>query len=310
MSSLIVSPATLIAALEIATPEEKAIIASLLSVRPLAAEGADAAVEKEEVVACVPKRAGRPKKLKSVFVLPQTADGTAPPESVYRMDPATIVEGVCMARKVVCPDKRWTIAIYAESQCGSTPVGGTDLCAGCIEKKAKYDACPSYHSWNGMITEPPLDWQHMLGTAWAVQNMASGRLRWMGFVAAGGAGDSSASETESVVTTSTVATTPSQAEIKAALKAAKAEEKEAAKAQKAAEKEAKAAEKEASKAAKAAEKEAAAALKAALKIEKDTLKAAKVAEKEALKALKAAEKEALKAAKSVSGLRSGKIRSE
>ena len=294
MSSLIVTPATLIAALEIATPEEKATIASLLSVRPVATEGADAAAAKEEVVARVPKRVGHPRKLKSVFVLPQTADGTAPPESAYRMDPASIVDGVCMARKVVCPDKRWTIAIYAESQCGSTRVAGTDLCAGCIEKKAKYDACPSYHSWNGMITEPPLDWQHMLGTAWAVQNMASGRLRWMGFVAAGGAGDSSASESESVVTTSTGASTSTAA---ADLKAQKAAEKAALKEAKAAEKEAKAAEKAAAKAAKAAEKEAAAALKAAEKAakiaEKEAAKAAKAAEKEA----KAAEKEAAKAAK-------------
>jgi hypothetical protein len=266
------SPATLIAILEMATPQEKAYIASLLSV-----PGTD---RTEVVTTVAPKKrsAGRPRKEKSVFVLPETADGSAPTESAYRLNPFDIKEGVCMARKSVCPDKRWSVAIYAESQCGDTCVEGSNLCKSCTVKKEKYDADPSYHSWNGFIDADPLPWQHMLGTNWAKEKMASGRLFFLG--PSGGAG-ATGSDTETE--TATTVSSASKAAEKEALKIAKATLKAALKAEKEAIKAAKAAEKEAAKAAKAAEKEATKALK---KAEKET----KAAEKAALKAAKAADK--------------------
>jgi hypothetical protein len=273
------SPATLIAILETATPQEKAHIASLLSV---------SGTDRTEVTTVAPlkRSAGRPKKETHVFVLPETSDGSAPTESAYRLNPFDIKEEVCVGR-ILTPahaDKRWSIAVYGESQCGAAMSEESDICAHCQTKEAKYAADPTYDRWCGRVTEDPLPWQHMLGTAWAKERMASGKLYWkVGATPSGGAG-ATGSDTESTVSSASKA---SKAAEKEALKAAKAAEKDAAKA-------AKAAEKEALKAAKAAEKEALKALKAA---EKDAAKAAKAAEKDAAKAAKAAEKAALKAAK-------------
>ena len=286
MSSL--TAATLIAILETATPQEKATIASLLT-------GADAVEHVKEVSASVvpKKQVGRPRKEKPVFVLPP-ASATPPLVSAYRLNPFDIQKDVCVGRTIAAGDRRWSIMILAEAQCCGTLAEDSDLCAGCLSKETKFLADPhpekpKYRGWSGRVTEEPPMWQHFLGTAWASEKIASGKLKWLGcgLIPAGGCGATD-SDTESASSAS-VSTTPSVAELcvaaREAEKARKQKEKEIKAAEKAAEKEAKTAAKEAEKAAKAAEKEA--------------LKAAKIAEKEAEKAAKAAAKESAKASKAV-----------
>jgi hypothetical protein len=195
----------------------------------------------------------------------------APGPEAYRQSPADIKLDVCVGRAIVTPDKRWSIAIYSEAQCGADVEDGEDLCAACAEKEASFGADKKFRKWHGRITEDPYGWQHMLGTAWAQQAMESGKLFWNPAGAAvGGAGTGDSGS----VTSNTSSTVSAAAAKKAALKA----EKEAKKAE---ERAAKAAEKEAEKAAKAALKEAA---KAAAKAEKEAEKAAKAALKKAAKA--------------------------
>ena len=222
---------------------------------------------------------GRPKKADTVIApppLPESED--APEESAYRLAESDIRADVCVGRLLVNPDKRWSIAVYAEAQCGGDVCeeGDGDLCKTCYAREQKYAENPKTGTWNGRVTEDPLPCSHMLGTAWAISKM----LKWKGG-AAGGAGDSASTASGETGTSSKM----TAAEIKAAAAAKKAEEKAAKAAAKEEEKAAKAAAKEAEKAAKAAEKEA--------------LKAAKVAEKEAEKAAKAAAKESAKASKAV-----------
>jgi chemotaxis protein histidine kinase CheA len=261
----------------------------------------------EKTTGVVPSTPAAMKKKPAEMPVPPLPEGnTQPDASAYRLPSEQIVEDVCVGRVIrdSYKDSRWSIAIYRESQCGAVCEADEDLCKACLEREARYLADPKPGRWHGRVTEEPLDWQHMLGTAWAETRMASGKLKWMpgsvavALVPAGGAGDDG-SETASTVST------PSVAQMKAALRAeaavkkaaeteakklAKAVEAEAKKAAKTLEKEAKAAAKEAEKAAKEDEKER-------VRLEKAAAKAAKEAEKEAAKAAKEVEKEAAKAAK-------------
>ena len=150
-------------------------------------------------------------------------------------------------------DNRWKPAIFREVQCGSAVEGESDLCTGCKRRLAKYTESPSPKAdWLGRVSEEPLDWMHMLGTAWAAK--ANPRF---------GAGSGAVSETASVA--SAPAAKPARKskqteEEKAAKAAAAAEAKAAKEAEKAAAKEA---EKAAAKAAKAAEQKVRDAKKAA-----------------------------------------------
>jgi hypothetical protein len=193
----------------------------------------------DETPVCRPKKAavGRPKKAALAPVpLPEVAVGEVPSAADYRLSADSIRDDVCVGRKITeaNKDRRWSIAVYRETQCGGAIKEGGDLCETCAGRAEAYAAAPKPGGWSGRVTEEPLPWIHMLGTAWASVNADTGRLKWIG--------DGAESVTSNV----------SGAE-KAAAKAAKAAAREAEKAAKAAEK---AAVKAAVKAAKAAAREA------------------------------------------------------
>ena len=203
--------------------------------------------------------AGRPKK-ETLPPPPMPEGGEGAPDAAdYRLAPSDIKEDVCVGRHLKSPDKRWSIKVFTEAQCGAE-VEEDGLCKTCLARSQRFAADPKPGKWDGRVTEDPLCWQHMLGTAWAVQAQASGKLKWQ--PAVGGVTDSA-----SVVSSSDSATSGkmSVVEAKAAAKVTKETEKAAAKA-------AKEAEKAAAKAAKEAEK-------AAIKAAKEAEKAAKEAEK-------------------------------
>lgn len=203
------------------------------------------------------KAAGRPKKLTLPFPTLPAAGSEAPGPEAYRLAAADIKLDVCVGRILTetTKDKRWSVAIYPEAQCGAAVADGSDLCAGCRAKEARYLAeGTKYDRWTGRITEEPLPWVHMLGTAWAAAGLASGRLRWVGADAGTASDSGSVSSADSAASSAKAereAFKAAKAEAKAIEKAAKAEAKAVAKAAaKAAKEEAKAA----AKAAKAAKK--------------------------------------------------------
>jgi len=202
------------------------------------------------------KAAGRPKKVTLPFPALPAAGSEAPGPEAYRVVAADIKPDVCVGRRIVAADKRWSVAIHTEAQCGGAVADGSDLCAGCRAKEARYLAeGTKYDRWTGRITEEPLPWVHMLGTAWAAAGLASGRLRWVGADAGTASDSGSVSSAGSAAPSAKAA----KAEAKAIEKAAKAEAKAVAKAA------AKAAKEEAKAAAKVAKEEAKAAAKAAKK---------------------------------------------
>jgi hypothetical protein len=211
------------------------------------------------------KGPGRPKKEAAPVEFPAALEG-APDASAYRVAEADIDHSVCVGRALAGEDKRWAPFIFREKQCGGAIVEGSDLCATCTRRLAKYADAPKPGPWTGRVTEEPEPWVHMLGTTWAETKQP----KWKG-----DAGDSA-----SVAESESVASAPSS-------KASKEEQKAAKEAEKAAKKEAAEAEKAAKKAAAAAEKEA---KKAAADAEKEAKKAAAAAEKEAKKAEAAATK--------------------
>jgi len=155
---------------------------------------------------------------------PPTADaGEAPSAASYRV--ASVKEDVCVGRRFAPEDKRWKPAIFGEEQCGRAVEANSDLCPVCKARLHRYTADPSPKAgWLGRVTEDPLDWCHMLGTAWAAK--ANPRF---------GAGSACVSESASVASAPAKPKANKDAE-KAAAKAIKDAEKEAAKAAKAAEK--------------------------------------------------------------------------
>ena len=284
---------SLIAALRAGTPAQMAdILAALDHGMPLWAERKGVSPEAEAAAAPVKpvkaKSAGRPKKEPvPAAALPEAGEDGAPDAAAYRLDPSAVDHSVCLGREMnetdASKDKRWKPAVYRELQCGKSVAEGSDLCAGCAARLAKYAADPKPGKWTGRVTEEPLEWVHMLGTKWAVEKTP----KWLGAAASAAASDAS-SDSGSAEEMPAAAPAPKGA-IAASKKAEKAAEKEAAKA-------AKVAEKEAAKAAKEAEKAAAAV---AAKAAKEAEKAAKKAEKEAKKAEKPAK--AKKAAPALAG---------
>lgn len=202
----------------------------------------------------------KPKAAAALPAAPEAEDGEAPSAASYRV--SSVKEDVCAARRISegTKDARWKPAIYAEEQCGRAVEAGSDLCPICKNHLQKYTENPSPKAgWVGRVSEEPLDWMHMLGTAWAAK--ANPRF---------GAGSGAVSEAASV------ASAPAAAAPKPGRKPKQTEE-----------------EKEAAKAAKAAEKEAAKAAKAA---EKEAVKAAAAAAVEKVRADAAAKKAATPAA--------------
>lgn len=201
---------------------------------------AEVPIAKSSKPASAPDRRAKERKPKAAAAppaAPEAEDGEAPSAASYRV--SSVKEGVCAARRISegTKDARWKPAIYAEEQCGRALEAGSDLCPICKNHLQKYTDNPSPKAgWHGRVSEEPLDWMHMLGTAWAAK--ATPRFGAVSEVAS-------------------VASAPAAAAPKPGRKPKQTEEeKEAAKA-------AKAAEKEAAKAAKAAEKEAVKAAAAA-----------------------------------------------
>ena len=137
----------------------------------------------EELGALLPKPSAAPKKAaapktaaRKTVALPASAD--APKAEEYRMDPGDIDSTTCIARILAGnEDKRWSPAVYSESQCGKPVEDGCDLCSRCKERLEKYTADPrSMPHWNGTLAEEPLPTTHMLGTVWA----ASRNPKWHG----------------------------------------------------------------------------------------------------------------------------------
>lgn len=263
------SASELIAMVEKMTVEERARLRALLMVEP-ATEGGGGGVA----------AAPRPKKGAAVVwgPLPEPEDGEEPDASAYRI--SAPVAGVCDGRRFnekdpLAIDRRWKPAVYRELQCGGA-IKDDGLCATCLRRREKYAAEPSPKiGWLGRISDEPLEWCHMLGTAWAEERKPIF-----------GAGSASASASEV-----SAASAASKAEAAAAEKARKAEEKAAAKAEKAAAAEKAKAERAAEREAK---KEANRAAHAAAQAEKEAARLAAKAEKEAAKAAAAAEKAAKK----------------
>lgn len=246
---------TLLTTLRAATPDEWLTFMQLQNERgiPLfhaAAAVAEAATEKKVVPVAQPKkRTVAPKKV----AVPVASGADAPDASEYRVAEADIDHSVCIARAFAGDDKRWSPKVLREKQCGGKLVEGSDLCTTCSKRETKYAAEPKPGPWTGRVTEDPLDWVHMLGTAWAEQK--NPKFSATAAAASDSASDSGASEEMEVVPVPVSDKKTAAAAKKAEKAAEKAAEKEAAKA-------AKAAEKEAAKAAKAAEKEAAKATSA------------------------------------------------
>ena len=250
---------SLIAALRAGTDAEITDILQALGLgaaKSKKAEKAVAAAEKPK------KAAGRPKKaVAAPAALPEAEDG-APDASAYRLDAADIDESTCMARSLDGgEDKRWAPTVYREKQCGKDVVEGSDLCATCTARLARFAEDPKgmRSKWFARVTEEPPSFAHMLGTQWAADKPP----KWRGSAeAASDTASDSGSEKQM-----SVASAPKKADK---------------------------ADKEAAAAAKKAEKEAAAAAK---KEAKEIAAAEKKAVKEAEAALKKAEKAAEKAAK-------------
>lgn len=197
-------------------------------------------LKKEKAVKAV--KAAKP--VKPVAVLPEAAAGQ-PEASEYRVPADSIDHSTCVARSLKGgEDKRWKPIIFRESQCGGAIAEGSDICSKCAKREAKYAEEAKPGDWTGRVTEEPLEWVHMLGTAWA----ASAR-QGQGPMFRGSA-DSSAADSgaEEIVAAEEKMPAPPKP-VKAADKAA---EKEATKAKKEAEKEAARAKKDAEKAAKPA----------------------------------------------------------
>jgi hypothetical protein len=183
--------------------------------------------------------------------------GEEPTAADYRLD--EVDASLCQARKLKTEDKRWSPAVYHESQCqGKTSDNG--LCTGCASLLEKETEAGKFKRWNGRVGEDPLDHVHMLGTAWAE------KCKWTNSTSATA---SPASQTATPSATASLATVTATATATATATVPKAD-KTAAKAAKEAEKTAKAAAKEAEKAAAKAAKEAE---KAAAKAAKDAEKA-------------------------------------
>jgi len=232
---------------------------------------------------------------KAAVSLPSGEDGE-PDASEYRIADADIDHSTCIARAISdsCKDTRWNKAVYREQQCGKKVVDG-DLCKRCAANEEKYaEEAKSGAPWKGRIGEDPLDWLHMLGTAWAEK--AKPVFKSSGSSSAASVSDSASVTSDAAEEKAEKAEKPEKAKAgrkpaadkeekaaaAAAEKAKKAEaaaaKKEAAEAKKAAAEEEKAAKKEAAEAKKAAAEAEKASKPAKTKKEKPEAKVAKVAE--------------------------------
>jgi hypothetical protein len=238
---------TFLETLRSATEEQRAEIATILR--------ASAAPATKKAAGGAGTGVGRPKKAvdpRAAAPLPEVDEGELPEAADYRLPAEEIQTGVCMARTTPRGDKRWSVELLFEGQCAKETVEEGDLCETCARRAEAYAAAPKPGKWNGLVTEEPPSWMHMLGTAWATQARDSGKLKWRGE-------DGAASVTgpeSSAASSGGAGAAASKAAEKLVAKAAREAEKLAAKAAKEAEKAATKAAKEAEKAATKAAKEA------------------------------------------------------
>ena len=244
---------------------------------PAKAEAPKPEAAKKEVKAKAPasEKPKKEKKEKTEVSLPSGEDGE-PDESAYRVADEDIDHSTCIARvlppSVGYVDKRWSKHISREKQCGKKVEDGADLCESCTSKEEAYaEEASTKAGWKGRVGEKPLDWLHMLGTKWAEDLKAKGKLTFNGSSDSASVAESEESEKSEKSEKPKADKEAKKAET-AAKKEAAAAKKEAAEAEKAAKKEAAAAKKEAADAEKAAKKEAAEAKKAAKKAEKPAAK--------------------------------------
>lgn len=241
--------ASLLDLLRSASEQDRAAFAAALNLAPVAAAPAK-------------KSAGRPKKAAAAAVsLPEAGEDGAPSAEDYRLTVEEISADTCLGRRLKGgEDKRWKPAVYREFQCGGKNVEGSNLCETCTRRLEKYVADPKPGDWTGLVTEEPLDWVHMLGTAWAVEKAP----KWIGVVTsasgseAGSESGAGAAAAVPKVSRAEAAAAKAQEKAQAAIAKAqkKADEAMARLQKKAEEAAAKAAAKAAEKAAKAAEKKA------------------------------------------------------
>jgi len=120
------------------------------------------ALETKTVSASKAKASPKPaEKMPSVPVEGQ------PKAEDYRLT-SPIDDELCMARKLVTEDKRWSPAVYHEAQCQKKPTkdGLCTTCHSCYEKETDLNA---YKKWNGRIGEDLLEHVHMLDSAWGAK---------------------------------------------------------------------------------------------------------------------------------------------
>ena len=118
-----------------------------------------------------PKKAAKPKK----EALPLPEGDEAPTAASYRLEASEIKEELCQARKLEGGvDKRWSPAVYTETQCKRKPVEGSELCQLCSDCFEKESQDEKFKKWFGLITEEPESTTHMLGTTWAA------KCKWVG----------------------------------------------------------------------------------------------------------------------------------
>jgi len=136
---------TMTAAVAVATEEEIKAFSLALKERcgltaaaPAAPKEAKEAKEaKEEKPKPAPKPRA-PKKEKEAPEMPEMEDGSAPPASKYRVNPADVDHSVCVGR-AKDDDKRWKPIIFRERQCGKKLAeGNDDLCKLCAEREEEY----------------------------------------------------------------------------------------------------------------------------------------------------------------------------
>lgn len=231
--------ASLLDLLRTASEQDRAAFAAALNLAPAAPVAAK-------------KSAGRPKKVTVAAVsLPEAGEDGAPSAEDYRLKEEEISADTCLGRRLKGgEDKRWKPAVYREFQCGGKNVEGSNLCETCTRRLEKYVAAPKAGDWTGIVTEEPLDWMHMLGTAWA----ADKQPKWIGVITSA-SGSEASSEAGEVIAAAPKVSRAEAAAAKAAEKAQALIAKAQKKADEAVAKAQKKAEEAAAKvAAKAAEK--------------------------------------------------------
>lgn len=109
------------------------------------------------------------KAVKPIKPILPIGDGEIPLASSYRISIDAVDPTFCMARSLKDgEDKRWKPVVYREKQCTSVPTDGSNMCAACLDRHAKFIETTKPKHWNGLITAEPPGWSHMLGTDWAI----------------------------------------------------------------------------------------------------------------------------------------------